>query len=114
MKIVTLITDYEVSDKANRLSVVVGDAQIGASVVKLGQKTLASGPIDNLALGNGAGLRGKTLFVKSVVTDVNDATNHTSLTHRFHRGTEVRDFVSMATVDEEGDSVIYRAKFNLV
>lgn len=114
MKIVVLITDHEVEDKQVRLSVIIGDAQIGASVVKLGKKQLKTGVIDDLALGTGSDLRGKALFVKSVVTDVNDSTNHTSLTYRFRSGTKVRDFVSMATVDQDGDSVIYRAKFNLV
>lgn len=114
MKVVVLVTDYEVSDKPVRLRVIVGDAQIGASVVKLGRKLLGSGAIDDLNLGNGSTLRGKPLFVKSVVTDHNDNTNRTSLTYQFRCGSETREFTSMASVDEDGDSVIYRAKFNLV
>jgi hypothetical protein len=114
MKSVTLIADYQVDDKAVQLSVVVGDAQVGASVVKLGKKLLATGDIDKLPIGNGSQLRGKPLFVKSTVTDVNDSTNQTSLTYRFRCGAQQREFVSSATVDEDGDSVIYRAKFNFV
>ena len=114
MKSVTLIADYEVEDKPVQLSIVIGDAQVGVSVVKLGNKLLASGEIKNLALGGGPQLRGKALFVKSAVTDVNDSTNHTSLTYRFRCGAQQREFLSSATVDEEGGSVIYRTKFNLV
>jgi hypothetical protein len=114
VKEVILITDHEVGEPQNRLSVVVGDAQIGASIVKLGKKTLGTGTITDLVLGAGPALRGKPLYVKSAVTDVNDSTNHTSLTYRFRSGSAIREYVSMASVDVEGDSVIYRAKFNLV
>jgi hypothetical protein len=114
MKSVVLITDYDVEDKPVQLTVLVGDAQVGASVVKLGKKILASGEIDKLDLGNGKQLRGKPLFVKSAVTDVNDSTNQTSLTYEFKCGAKRRRFQSEATVDEDGDSVIYRAKFNIV
>lgn len=114
MKTVTLITDYDVGQKQVRLSIVVGDGQIGSSVVKLGKKLIAKGDIDKVLLGSGAQLRGKTLFVKSVVADVNDQTNHTSLTHQFRGGAGNQDFVSQASVEQDGDSVIYRAKFNLI
>ncbi len=113
MKVVKLIADYEVAAKKVKLSVVIGDAQIGSSVVTLGSKRLGMGDISKLEIGSGPKIKGKSLFVKSVVTDVNDRTNHTSLTYRLVGGRNDQDFVSSGSVDENGDSIIYRAKFNL-
>ena len=94
------------------LSIVVGDAQIGSSYVQLeGDKDKkGEGQISNLALGTGEEVRGKTLAVKSVVTDVNDATNSTSITYRVGG----QELSQTATVDQEGDSVIYRATIQFV
>jgi hypothetical protein len=114
VKSVSLVTDYEVAAGDVKLSVVVGDAQIGSSIVKLGTKPLAQGEIANLTIGSGPKVKNKPLFVKSVVTDVNDSTNHTSVTYRLTGGRVDQDFLSTATVDENGDSIIYRAKFNLI
>jgi hypothetical protein len=87
------------------LSIVVGDAQIGSSYVQLDGVKKDDGQISDLALGKGADVKGKTLAIKSVVTDVNDATNNTSIT--YHVGGQ--ELSQTATVDQEGDSVVYRA-----
>ena len=92
------------------LSIVVGDAQIGSSYVQLEGDKKGEGQISNLALGTGEEVRGKTLAVKSVVTDVNDATNSTSITYRVGG----QELSQTATVDQEGDSVIYRATIQFV
>jgi len=114
MKEVKLIADYEVAAKKVKLSVIIGDAQIGSSVVKLGSKKLGQGDISNLEIGSGPNIQGKPLFVKSVVTDVNDQTNHTSLTYKLIGGRLDQDFLSSGTVDVNGDSIIYGAKFHLI
>ena len=92
-------------DQEISLSIVVGDAQIGSSYVQLDGDKKGEGQISDLALGAGQEVKGKTLAVKSVVTDVNDATNNTSITYRVGG----QELSQTATVDQEGDSVIYRA-----
>ena len=114
MKTVNLETDYEVAETDVILTVVVGDAQIGASVVKLNTKTLGMGEIAKLLVGSGPKVRRKNLYIKTAVTDVNDSTDHTSLTYRLGGGKNDREFISSATVDQDGDSIVYRAKFHLV
>ena len=114
MKSVILVADYEVAKDDVTLTVVVGDAQIGSSIVKLGTKVLGQGDIDGLAIGSGPKIKHKRLFVKTVVTDVNDNTNHTSVTYQLAGGRLDQEFACAGTVEENGDSIIYRAKFNLV
>lgn len=115
MKVIDLIADYDVgSTKRVSLTIVIGNSQIGGSVVKLGAKELADGQIKNLDLGIGNSLRGKKLKSKSVVADVNDRTNRTIITYRIKGGARDQEFVSSGTVDQDGDSIVYRALFNLI
>ena len=114
MKVIDLITDYEVSEGDVTLSIVIGDAQIGSSIVKLEQVEKGRGDIGDLNIGSGSGIKNKALFVKSVVTDVNDMTNHTSITYVLKGGRRDQEFTSQGSVEENGDSIIYRVKFNLV
>jgi hypothetical protein len=114
MKSVVLVADYEVAAADVTLTVVVGDGQIGSSIVKLGAKALAQGDIDGVTIGSGPTIKRKPLFVKSVVTDVNDSTNHTSVTYQLAGGRLDQEFVCAGTVEDNGDSIIYRAKFNFV
>jgi len=114
MKSVTLVTDYQIADAVVKLSVVIGDAQIGSSIVKLGSTPLGKGAIEALPVGAGPAVRGNPLFVKTIVTDINDSTNHTSVTYRLTGGRVDQEFHSAGTVDENGDSVVYRARFNLI
>lgn len=96
-----------------KLTVVIGDAQLGTSLVRLGsQKPLTVGQVKGLAIGKGSSLRGRKLFIKSVVTDVNDKTNHTSISYKLSGGTAPASFGLDATVEEEGDSIVYRATFS--
>jgi hypothetical protein len=114
MKIVDLITAYQTGSGSTKLDIVIGDAQIGASVVKLNRKIMANGEVEALDLGDGEKLSGKTILTKSVVSDVNDATNRTSVEYIFRRGKDVQRFLSKAEVESNGDSIIYRAQFNLL
>ena len=114
MKVINLIADYEVAAGDVRLSVIIGDAQIGASIVKQGDREIARGVIVDVPVGPGPAIRGQPLLIKSVVTDVNDSTNHTSVTYALRGGKKDQQFLSAGTVDQNGDSIIYRAKFNLV
>lgn len=114
MKTVDLRADYEVGTKPVSLTILIGDAQIGSSIVKLNSVEKGRGDIDALPLGSGPSIKGKPLTTKSVVTDVNDMTNKTIVTYQLSGGKRDQEFTSSATVDEEGDSIIYRALFNLI
>ena len=111
---VSLESQYPVGDGEVKLTVVVGDAQLGSSLVKLETKEIGRGDIANLAVGKGPKLTGKSLKVKTVVTDVNDKTNRTSVTYELKGGVQPAEFSLEGTVAEEGDSIIYRASFDFV
>lgn len=106
---VKLDTTYEVGEGAVRLTITIGNAQFGSSLVRLGEEELGLGAIENLTLGDGPELAGQTLFVKSVVTDISDKTNRTSIRYVLTGGLAERVFDLSATVPEEGASIIYRA-----
>ncbi|HEV7608079.1 MAG TPA: hypothetical protein VGO61_12115 [Steroidobacteraceae bacterium] len=114
MKTVDLRADYEVDSKDVVLTIEIGDAQIGSSIVKLDGTEKGRGDIDKLVIGAGPRIKGKALKTKSVVTDVNDKTNKTSVTYRLTGGKRNQEFTSLGTVDSNGDSIIYRALFRLV
>jgi beta-lactam-binding protein with PASTA domain len=71
------------------LSIIIGNAQIGSSSVKFKYNStiLAKGEINDLLIGTGADIRGKTLRVATRVLDANTATNKVVITHRFDNGT---------------------------
>jgi hypothetical protein len=107
---VTLDTTYAVGSGDITLTITIGDGQLGSSRVTLGKKVLAEGDeIATLPIGKGSILRDKAIQVKSVVSDVNDQTNHTSITYSLRGGPAAADYRLASTVAEEGDSVIYRA-----
>ena len=72
--------DYVVGDKTIRLSVAVGDRQYGSSMVFLEDEPKANGDVEELPLGNGASLVGKTVTVYTVVTDVRGKSDEVSVT----------------------------------
>ena len=102
----TLVEDYAVAAGRVTLSVLVGDGQMGTSVVRLDQEQLAIGDITDLAIGRGPDIAGKQLFVKTVVTDVNDKTNHTSVRYELQGGKADKNFDLAESVDQECGSII--------
>jgi hypothetical protein len=115
LKRVSIETDYKVAAGNVVLTVVIGDAQMGSSIARLDDRELGPpGAIEDLVVGKGASIKGKTLSVKSVVTDVNDKTNHMSISYQLKGGAAPQTVKAEADVEHEGDSVIYRATINLV
>jgi len=109
----TLKTDYPVDTGAVVLTIKIGEGQLGTSVVRLGETQLDIGEIDVLEIGQGPDLAGQVLFIKTVVADVNDNTNHTSVSYELQGGKADKVFNLDGTADEEGGSVVYRASFSL-
>jgi hypothetical protein len=112
-RFVDLISDYPVSTGEVRLKIVIGDAQIGSSVVKLGRKVIARGDIDNLLVGNGPELPGRKLNIKTMVNDVNPQTDRTDVLYIVKGGAHDNEWVCSYTAPQGGE-VVYRARFNLV
>src|ERR1043165_3702365 len=74
--------EYKVNDDSKVvLTVLVGDGQHADPVVMLDGTLLKIGNITDLPIGTGSAIKGKTLYIKSVVNDVNPKTNHTSLVY---------------------------------
>ena len=101
---------YKTAHGPVKLSIVIGDAQLGTSVIKLGLQELTRGPdITGFEIGQGPKLAGLVLSIKSVVTDVNDKTQHTSITYLLTGGEKPVSLQLSEAVKESGDSIIYRA-----
>lgn len=70
------------------LTVSIGNAQIGGSVVRWKNKPgiIAKGEVTNLELGLGEEIRGKIVRITTNVLDVNEQTNGVVVNHYFYNG----------------------------
>ena len=82
--------------------------------MRFGSKVFPPGEVADVVLGRGEELHGTRLMIKSVVTDTNDKTNNTSLTYLLNGGIAPLQSVVSATVEAEGDSVVYRVTLDLI
>ena len=107
-------TTYEVGKGKVTLDITIGDGQFGSSLVHLGDTKLAVGhDVTNVKIGKGPDLVGKTLTIKSVVTDTNDKTMNLNVTYLLSGG-PTRDKLRLhAVATAEGDSVIFRTTIQL-
>jgi hypothetical protein len=110
VKSVRFETDYRVADDDVRISIRIGDGQFGTSFLVLGDRTFGPGDIEDVTLGAGPELAGLELKAKSIVTDVNDITNRTSISYEIAGGEAPASHVLVASVDEDGGSVVYRTR----
>ncbi|UCD25332.1 MAG: hypothetical protein JSW51_05275 [Gemmatimonadota bacterium] len=100
---------YKVADDPVTLSVIIGQAQLGRSVVKLEGELIRRGiDIRQAEIAPGSELLGKILTIKSVVTDVNDKTNRLSVRYELAGGQEPLTEDVETIVELEGDSAIFR------
>ncbi len=106
--------DLKVSRNENiMLTVTIGNAQIGASVMRLkgSSEVIAKGEIENLDLGMGSDLVGKTLKITTNILDMNDQTNGIVVTYYFHNCTPPV-VVFDDTVDNDGDIFSFLIEVN--
>jgi hypothetical protein len=109
-----LSTEYVVGDGPITLSVVIGNKQLGASLVKVGTREVARGDVTGLNLGKGVALKGQRAVIKAIVTDINDQTDLTTYHLELLGGlADARHDLSMM-VDQPGDSVVYRVHVDFV
>jgi hypothetical protein len=106
--------DYTVAEGDVRLTVTVGDKQVGASSVFLDQTLVAMGSIEDLFLGHGKDLVNRVLKIKTVVTDVSDTHNHTSTTYQLTGGAVPSEDRLQEDADQDGGTVRYRGTYTFV
>ncbi|MBC9929705.1 hypothetical protein [Chitinophaga qingshengii] len=95
------------------LNITIGNAQIGASVVRFDKddNALAKGDIRNLRLGTAADLKGKTLKVTTNVLDTNSLTNGIVVTYAFSSCTP-SVILYQDEVKTDGDIMSFLLDFN--
>ena len=95
------------------LTITIGNAQIGASLVRFKNNPdlLGKGEIHNLNLGSKAALAGKTVTVTTNILDANEQTNGVVVTYFFHAcQPPVTTFHDK--VDNDGDIFSFIVDFN--
>ena len=111
---VKLDATYQVGDGNVKVSVIVGNKQLGTSRAKIGARVLHTGDFDGFVLGKGRALKGKKLSLKTAVADVNDKSNLTTVRYVLEGGSNSVTWDLEATVAENGDSMIYRVNVEFV
>lgn len=111
--IVSAMEFYKVKPRTPvTLSIIIGDDQVGGSEVIWKDRSLASGRVDGLTVGQaGDELRGTELECTTTVRDVNPATNNTSVTYRLVGGEpSPQEFLKHA-VSQPGGRAVYAMSF---
>ncbi|CAL1517511.1 hypothetical protein [Chitinophaga sp. MM2321] len=95
------------------LTISIGNAQIGASVVRFDKaaNVLAKGEIRNLNLGNGGDLRGKVLKITTNILDANVLTNGMVVTCYFE-SCKPNVVMYQDAVNVDGDIISFLLDFN--
>ena len=94
------------------LTITIGNAQIGGSSVKFNNSpNVGKGDIENLKLGKGSDLVGKTLEVTTNILDSNEQTNGVVVTYFFSACTPPATVFS-DKVDNDGDIFSFEVNFN--
>lgn len=90
-----------------KLTVLIGDAQVGGSVVTVNNKRKSqTGQIVDLPLGDASDLADKTVLVRTLVSDINPKSNHTSVTYQLVGSTTAKMTLARE-VPDHGDAVRY-------
>ena len=96
------------------LAVIIGEGQIGTSRVRLGSTALvtATGPV-TVNIGKPAAVKGKSVFIRTIVNDVNSLTDRMSVTYNFSGGPSTQTKVARGAVSKPGKLLIFEATFSL-
>ena len=97
-----------------RLAVIIGEGQIGTTRVRLGSSELvtATGPV-TVAIGKPAAVKGKSVFIRTIVNDVNSLTDKMSVTYHFSGGASTQTKIARGAVSKPGKLLIFEATFSL-
>lgn len=115
MSTVKLNTAYQVAKNDVKLTIVIGEGQVGVSLVMLDNKQIEKSEAGNFYnVGAGPDIAGSVLLVISEVQDTNPNINRTSISYILDGGkVEKPPYKLNADVGEEGKSITYRAEFEL-
>ena len=106
--------DYVVSDGPIRLTVVVGERQFGSSLVFVDYHEVANGEIEDLSLGDGDKLEGRTLSVYTIVTDIRSDTDDMAVTWILVGGGHRLTSTATGTPAKKFGSQMFKAVFHFV
>ena len=112
---VTTNETYSVGTADVFLSLAIGEGQFGTSDVTIGATNVlrSSGSIGRLRIGSGANVKGKTLKVTSVVSDVSTMTDKMSVTYQLSGGEASKAITARGKVNRAGAMLIFDATFAL-
>lgn len=110
-KAIALEKEYPVGEGQVRITVMVGDRQFGSSMVFLDDELLANGDIDELLIGMGAELTGRTATVYTVVTDIRDKKNDMSVSWIIKGGRKALNIEKSGSATKGFGSQMFRAEF---
>lgn len=96
------------------LTVIIGDAQIGGSAVFIDNKLIAKGQILHVPVGAPADLVGHLLGINTVVADVNEQTNKSSVTYILTGGGGEAEYTLQFEAQKDKQQVLYSAIFAMV
>lgn len=113
-KPISVEAEYTLADDIVRLTVMVGDRQYGSSMVFLDDELLANGDIDEIPLGRGRDLDGKTLAIYTVVTDVRDRKAEMSVAWILTGGMKRLKLEETGAAPKSFGSQMFKAVFELV
>lgn len=115
-KFVKTAKEYAVGSGAGvvKLALTIGEGQFGTSRVRLAGTEIgtASGPM-SVTVGKRDEIKSKELFIRSVVNDVNSATNRMSVTYRLSGGTKAQKTVVPGKVEKDNDLLVFETRVAL-
>jgi hypothetical protein len=109
--VIKLNETYQVATGIVTLSVLIGNAQLGFSQVRLDNNEIKHGDIKDIDIGNGPDLIGKTLTVKTPVFDVSNQTNVLTVRYILKGGLKEKTYNLQKEVSEEGGGAFFFASF---
>ena len=106
--------DYVVGGGAIRLTVVVGERQFGSSIVFIDDDVAANGDVEDLSLGDGDKLDGRTLVIYTLVTDIRRDVDDMAVTWILSGGAHRVSATATGTPAKKFGSQMFKAVFRLV
>ncbi|HMT28907.1 MAG TPA: hypothetical protein PKD91_06480 [Bacteroidia bacterium] len=94
-----------------KLTIVFGDKQKGNSALQNFNKKYVVGDVTDVVLGSVNEIKGKSLFISSMVTDVNPSTDWTSITYSIN-DEDVKTYEE--ETDSPNDSIVYATTIKFV
>jgi hypothetical protein len=116
METVEKTIDYKLSNNDETiiyLSTIIGNAQIGATILTIEKNQFKLKEVENFALGKTSTLKGKNILILTKVVDINPYNNHTIITHSLSGGQSTENFPFSKDADSENGIVQYKITVNL-